>query len=259
MDNLGSMADDFDIDKSIEDSNGIIEGYETSSQKVKVSSENLYYRATVDTIKYNKSKPPFTAYTLVAANINNKLRKILKSNNSTFEQALTALREYLANGYDILLSQKDEEVISKKYSLINEELVNNTTILRNDLQALLLSNLGRGVPDAELVMALKNLYPAYAKNAYTIINTGLSRQFIDTNVTKFRQQKYEWYIWAGPKDSLTRENPCRHWVWHRFPSSQLDRLSGVRQSLFNCRHSIQPLNEDMLADYPIGNINAYKP
>jgi hypothetical protein len=65
---------------------------------------------------------------------------------------------------------------------------------------------------------------------------------------------FEFYIWAGPLDSITREYPCRHWVWHWFKASELTTLRAIRNSLWNCRHSIIPIDEEDKKNYKRGNI-----
>jgi len=133
-------------------------------------------------------------------------------------------------------------------------LVANTEILKQDIQSILTQNLAKGISKRELLLELQELYPAYARNAYTIVNTGLSRTFIDTNISKFKESDFDWYIWAGPDDKITREQPCKHWVWHRFPASQLATITATRMRLWNCRHSIIPIPSSDIKKYPVGNV-----
>ena len=145
-------------------------------------------------------------------------------------------------------------MISKKNSDLIDSLVENTDILKQDVQNILTQNLGKGISEKRLVQELKDLYPAYARNASTIINTGLGRLYIDINVSKFEDSSFNWYIWAGPDDSITRESPCKHWVWHRFPASELSTITATRMGLWNCRHSIIPIPDDEIENYKVGDV-----
>jgi hypothetical protein len=192
---------------------------------------------------------------LVTQNINSSTRKLVNSVDKSFEDIIRKTQNNLASGYDIKLSQADLVAISKSKSFIIDKLLNNTDILKDDIKTILYSNLGRGVSKNQLIRRLKELYPAYARNAYTIVNTGIGRELQDINVSKFQQSDFNWYIWAGPDDKLTRELPCKHWVNHKFPVSQLGTLSSTRGSLWNCRHSILPLSDEESEDYPTGDIS----
>ena len=142
------------------------------------------------------------------------------------------------------------DVIAKKGSAMIDGLVANTDILNQDIQNILTQNLAKGISEKQLVKDLKNLYPAYERNAGTLINTGLGRLYNDINVSKFESTGQEFYVYAGPDDKVTRDFPCKHWVWHWFPASQLAQVAGVRSRLWNCRHSIVPIPEEEKKDYP---------
>lgn len=161
--------------------------------------------------------------------------------------------------YEITLSKADIVNIEQKISLISKDLLGQTGILAGDVQEILLGNLGKGIPFPRLVEQLTSLYPAYARHAYTIVNTGLQRLYVDTTAEKYAQRGYEFYTWAGPDDMLTRENPCKRWVWHYFTGAELARLRSVKMRLYNCRHSIAPITAEQAKTMPRGNINAYSP
>jgi len=153
------------------------------------------------------------------------------------------------------LTKAELNILVGKKSDLLDELITNTTILKEDVKAILFANLGKGVSQRELVTLLKELYPAYARNAGTIINTGISKIYIDTNVSKFRQLDFKWYLYAGPEDSITRDVPCRQWVNRKFPASQLDIVSGTRISLFNCRHNIIAITPEEAENFPLLDIS----
>lgn len=246
------------IKKSQTESNKIMDKGEKSSKKIENQSQELYDDAIDYTLKVSQKNKPFTANALVAAQIDADMRKILKATDKSYNDFIKAIEVYLSEGYDINLTKADLQVLAKKSSLINEQLVNNTAILKSDIQVLLYANIGKGVPKKELSTALASLYPAYVRNSYTIVNTGLARTFVDTNVTKFREIGFDWYIWAGPDDSLTREIPCKHWVRKKFKSSDLNTIAGTRQRLWNCRHNIIPVSDDMAKNYSLGNLSYAK-
>ncbi len=243
------------LDKRIKGSNKILDDIEIIANAVKKKSEKIYNKSIDLVIQYNESKTPFVAISLVHQPIDNSVRRMIVETNDSFESIIKKTQLYLAQGYSIELSTANLKAISQTNSVIIDKLLENTTILKSDIKSLLYSNLSKGVPKNQLIRELKNLYPAYSRNAGTIINTGLSREYQDINATKFEEAGFKWYIWAGPNDKLTRELPCQHWTNHKFPASQLHILRSTRQSLWNCRHSIIPITEEEVKDFPDGNIS----
>ncbi len=161
--------------------------------------------------------------------------------------------------HEITLSQVDYTNINQKLAVISKEILGQTAILTNDIQKILLGGLGQGVKESVLVAELTALYPAYSRHAYTIINTGLQRLYIDTTTAKYEKRNYEFYTWAGPNDMLTRDNPCKQFVWHYFYDYELPQLRSIRMRLYNCRHSISPITEEQAKTMPRGDVNAYRP
>lgn len=244
-----------DTRKTTKQANKIIKGIDDLGDKTKESSNKIQDKAVDKTIAVNGKETPFKASSLVAADIDSNLQKVINDVDSNFAVFVEATEKYLATNFAIKLTKRDLEAISKKESEIIEALVSNTDILKQDIQNILTQNLGKGISEKQLVLELKELYPAYARNASTIVNTGLGRLFIDTNISKFRDSNFNWYIWAGPDDSITREIPCKHWVWHRFPASQLSTITATRMRLWNCRHSIIPIADSQISKYPVGDLS----
>jgi hypothetical protein len=243
-----------DSKKAVNQSNNIVDGIVTISEKIKNKSEKLKNNAIDKTILVNETKKPYTASSLVSKDVDSELKKIIKDTNKDFNDFIESMSRYLLNNFSINLTKKDLNAIASKGSLIIEDLVANTTILKKDIQKILTQNLAKGISKSVLITQLKDLYPAYERNASTLINTGLSRTFIDTNVAKFKESDFDWYVYAGPDDKLTRETPCKHWVWHRFPASQLPQVMAVRMRLWNCRHNIIPISKEEIKDYPKLNL-----
>jgi len=235
--------------------NKIIADIEKVGAKVRKQSGSLYNQAIDTVIDKNESLTPFVVTSVVNQQITNSVRRIIVSTNDSFEDVVRKIQKGLAEGYDIQLSKANIKAISQAKSSIIDKLLNNTKILQGDIKTILYSNLGKGVSQRQLIRELKELYPAYSRNAGTIVNTGLAREYQDINTTKFAESGFKWYIWAGPNDKLTREEPCKHWVNHKFPASQLDILRSTRQSLWNCRHSIIPITEEETKDFPTGDIS----
>lgn len=243
------------LEKTRKDSNKIIKGIDKTGDKVTRQSKRLYNKAIDDVIAKNATKKAFTANALVAKQIDNNLSKILNDTSKSYDQFIKAQQRFLASNYSVDLTKAELNILVGKKSDLLTELITNTTILKEDVKAILFANLGKGVPQRELVRLLKDLYPAYARNAGTIINTGISITYIDTNVSKFRELDFKWYLYAGPDDSITRDIPCKHWVDHKFPASQLDIVSGTRISLFNCRHNIIAITEEEAESFPLLDIS----
>lgn len=237
--------------KAVKQGNLIIDGVIVISQKIDKKSVKLKDNAVENTITINETKKPYTTSSLVSKKVDADLKKIIKDTNKDFNDFVDAMSRYLVNNFTINLSKLDLEAIALKGSAIIDDLVANTEILKKDIQNILTQNLAKGVPQKQLILQLKELYPAYQKNASTIINTGLSRTFIDTNVAKFKESGFNWYIYAGPDDKITRDQPCKHWVWHRFPASQLAQVMASRMRLWNCRHSIIPISDEEIGEYPL--------
>lgn len=239
---------------SIKESNKIIDGIIEISDSIGNKSDILKRNAIEKTILVNEKKKPYTASSLVAASVDKELKKIIKDTNKDFKDFVNSMSRYFLNNYSIKLTKADLAAIAKKQSLIVSDLVGNTAILKKDIQKILTQNLAKGISQARLTQELIDLYPAYSRNASTLVNTGISKTFIDANVSKFEQSDFNWYIYAGPNDSVTRENPCSHWVWHKFPASQLQQVTAARMKLWNCRHSIIPITDEEAKDYPLLDI-----
>lgn len=243
------------LEKTRKDSNKIIKGIDKTGDKVTKQSKRLYNKAIDDVIAKTATKKPFTANSLVAKSIDNDLQKILNSTNTSYDQFIKAQEAFLSKNYLIDLTKAELNTLVGKKSDLLDELVTNTTILKEDVKAIIFANLGKGVPKRELVKLLKDLYPAYARNAGTIINTGIGKTYIDTNVAKFKQLDFNWYLYAGPDDSITRDIPCKHWVNHKFPASQLDIVAATRIALWNCRHNIIAMTDEDAENFPLLDIS----
>ena len=243
-----------EIKTQIKQSNAIIKGIDAIAEKVVVKSGKIKQKAIDKAIKINGTKPAFSAASLVQADIDNNLRAVINDVNQDFTNFVKATSTYLANNYAIKLTAIDLDVISKKNSVIIDSLVANTEVLKSDIQGMLTQNLGAGISEKQLVQELQDLYPAYASNAGTILNTGTGRLFIDINVSKFKKQDFKWYLWAGPDDAITRARPCKHWVWHKFAAKDLATITATRMTLWNCRHSIIPIPEEEIDNYPTGDL-----
>ena len=242
------------VEITVKESNKIIKDIDALAEKNKQSAKKLKNKAIEFTIDFNEQRTPFIASSLVATRVNKQLQKIINEDKKSFNEFLLGAGKYLERNFAIALTKKDLEVISKKQSVIIDELVENTNILSRDIKELLTQNLAKGISKKTLILGLKDLYPAYERNSATIINTGLGRLYNDINVAKFQESDFQWYLYAGPDDSITREIPCKQWVWHRFPASQLNTVSTIRQGLWNCRHSIVPLNDSQKNDFSILNL-----
>lgn len=244
-----------DAKKTVKQANKIIKAIDDFSDEVKKEAERIKDIAIDKAIELNNKKTPFRASSLVAKEVDNNLKQIIKDVNKDFSDFIAATEIYLASNFAIKLTKKDLEVISRKGSVIIDSLVNNTDILNQDIQNILTQNLAKGISEKRLVQELQELYPAYSRNASTLVNTGLGRLFTDINVAKFNESNLEFYLYAGPDDSITREIPCKAWVWHWFPKKDLAKVTGVRMTLWNCRHSIIPISEEDTKDYPRLNAN----
>jgi hypothetical protein len=246
------------LKKAKKDNSKIIKGIDKTSDNIQKKSKTLYNKAIDEVIRQNNKNKPFTANSLVSKKIDNDLRNILNNVDSSYDDFINASKKYLANNFEIDLTKAELNTLIKKKSDLIDELLTNTSILKEDIKAILFANLGKGVSQNELTRLLKNLYPAYARNAGTIINTGLGRVYIDANVSKFKQLDFNWFLYAGPDDKVTRDIPCKHWVNHKFSASQIDIVYATRLSLWNCRHSIIPLDDEEAKNYSELNISLSK-
>ena len=232
------------IEKRRKASNKIIDDIRKIGDSVEKQSTKLQNKAIDTIVDKNDSLTPFVLNSLVAQQINNSVRRIVVNVEDSFEDIIKKTQKYLAQGYKIELSTANLKAISQAKSTLIDKLINNTNILKSDIKAILYSNLGKGLSQRQLVRELKELYPTYSRNAYTIVNTGTSRIYQDINASKFKQSGLKFFAYIGPKDSVTRHKPCLAWVGKAFTEKELDTVFGVRQTLFNCRHSIVGITEE---------------
>lgn len=225
-------------------SNEIIVSIENVALKAKKATNKLKKEVVDQSLKVNENNKPYTSSIIIAKAVDNKMKKIINNTKKDFNSFIEDAERYLSKNYSIDLSKADLAAISRKRSLVLEDLAVNAGILSQDLKEIITRNLSKGLLTKELAANLVDLYPAFERNAETIIRTGLGRTFADINVTKFKQVGFNWYIWAGPNDAVTRERPCKHFVGKKFKAEKLSELSAIRQSLYNCRHSIIPITDE---------------
>jgi len=237
------------LNQRLKETRAIIKGIEDSATQIGAASIKIKDKAIDKAISVNRVKKSYVAASLVEKEVDSALQSVIKDTKKDFKDFLRASEKYLIDGYAIKLTKADLENIARKGSVIIDDLVRNTEILNSDLQEILTQNLGKGVSEKKLVKSLQKLYPAYARNASTVINTGLGRLFTDMNVTKFQETGQKYYLYAGPDDKITRETPCKHWVRHWFPVSQLAEVTAIKNGLYNCRHSIIAISEEETKDY----------
>lgn len=245
------------LKKKKQESNKIISNIDGVSIQLNKDTAKFKKEIIKETLKINETKKPYTTTSLVAKAVDLKMKGIIASTKTDFRDFLNNTQRYLAKNYSINLTKRDLEAIASKKDLILDDLAANTDVLSRDLKKAILGNLAKGIPTRDLALELAEIYPAFERNAETILRTGLGRTFSDINVSKFQEQDYNWYTWAGPNDSLTREIPCKHFVNKKFPASQLVELNSIRQTLYNCRHSIIPLTDQEAKNMSEGNIKDY--
>jgi hypothetical protein len=239
---------------NIKNANSIIDQIEKIQKFNKKKSEKIYNNVIKHAINENDKGTPFTTSSLILFYIDNSIRNLIKTNKIKFDALIKKINKSLFNNYGIILRKSDFVAIHKKLSIIIDDLKINSGKLKNSIKKILYDNLGQGLSLTQLTRRLVDLYPSYSQHMGTVVRTGLSRLYQDINVTKFKKLDFNWYIWAGPNDQIIREFPCSHWVWKRFPASQLSILHATRSELWNCRHSIIPIPDDEIDEYPIGNI-----
>jgi len=235
--------------------NKIIDNIRQLGIKNGKDAEKLYQSTISYIIAYNLKKTPYQANSLIQRSIDNRLKRILRNNKKTFEQFIKSTQRYMARNFSIDFTEKELKNISSQTSLLNKDLLGKTDELKRSVQALLFSNLGKGnIPAEQLITQLKNLAPDYARYARTRINTGLKWQYVEINSQKFKQTDFNWYLYAGPDDSLTREEPCKRLVNKKFPKEKLQQLTNILLGNFNCRHNIRPLTDEQAERYQEGVI-----
>jgi SPP1 gp7 family putative phage head morphogenesis protein len=236
------------------ESNKVIGKIEDIAIKTKKLTQKLKKDAIDEALKQNEKNKPYTASILTAKAVDGKMKKIINSNKKSFDDFIKDTERYLSKNYSIDLTKNDLAAIARKRSLVLDDLAVNTNILAQDLKEIMTRNLSKGMTTRELSKNLADLYPAFERNAETIVRTGLGRTFSDINVSKFQQLKFNWYIWSGPNDAVTRERPCKSFVNKKFKAERLPELSSIRQSLYNCRHAIIPITDEEADNYEEGNI-----
>ena len=234
--------------------NAILDNIRKAGVKNGEDAEKLYQATISYIIAYNIKKTPYQANSLIQKSIDNRLRKILRNNNKTFEQFVGSTQRYMARNYSIDFTEAELKNISSQTSLLNKDLLGKTDELKRSVQALLFSNLGKGIPAEQLITQLKNLAPDYARYARTRINTGLKWQYVEISSQKFKQTDFNWYLYAGPDDNLTREDPCRRLVNKKFSKEELQQLINILLKNYNCRHNIRPLTDEQAEGYKRGVI-----
>ena len=152
--------------------NKIIDNIRQLGIKNVKDAEKLYQATISYIIAYNLKKTPYQANSLIQRSIDNRLKRILRNNKKTFEQFIKSTQRYMAKNFSIDF-EKELKNISSQTSLLNKDLLGKTDELKRSVQALLFSNLGKGIPAEQLITQLKNLASDYARYAKDLLGLAI--------------------------------------------------------------------------------------
>jgi len=170
-------------------------------------------------------------------------------NEKSFDSVLNSMEKNLANNYSVNFTKKELGALSLKGSTILDDTSLILKKYRIGVKKLLLQNMGKGLSMPQVVKGLKTLYPNFAQHCYTVANTGLQRIYKDGNFTK-TSKLFEEFKYLGPDDNVTRPFCAEH-VGKVYNKKEAEQLQSEIMGFFNCRHSLEPVDESLLTKKPI--------
>lgn len=172
--------------------------------------------------------------------------KINYINEKSFDSVLNSMEKNLANNYAVNFTKKELSALSLKSSIILDDTNLILSKYRIGVKRLLLQNMGKGLSMGQVVQGLKTLYPSFSQHCYTVANTGLQRIYKDGNFTK-TSQLFKKFKYLGPDDNVTRAF-CADHVGRVFEKKEAEQLQAKIMGLFNCRHSLEPVDGKLIKD-----------
>lgn len=237
---LGEILDD--LDNRLQRERIAFTKIEKSALALRQSAAGV--RQSIESILIeNTDQSPMIKLSLANRKIDKATRQQLAAYKGDFKGMIGELQYNLALGYGVAFTKKELAVLSALDSPALDQLKYESVMMKADVKALMLKNLGQGLSSYDIVKGLKKLYPSYERNIYTLTNTSLLNTYKDAQFTKL-VQNFNYFKYLGPNDSVTRAY-CQQHVGKIYTAEQAKEIQATILTFYNCRHTLEPVaNKD---------------
>jgi SPP1 gp7 family putative phage head morphogenesis protein len=201
--------------------------------------EAAQLRNSIETILMsNPDQPPMIKFGLASKKIDNFAKQMSNQYQGDYSNVVNQLQYNLAAEYGIKLTTSELVALSELVSPALDQIKYESALMKADVKALLLRNLGQGLSFAEIVKGLKDMYPSYERHIYTLTNTSLLNTYKDAHFTKL-EENFSYFEYVGPMDSVTRPYCAAH-VGKVYTAEEAAGIQATIMGFYNCRHTLEP-------------------
>lgn len=194
----------------------ILAGYKTKTRRVLLSEITLYLK--------------------------NQTRKMKTMAKAAFNDMIKKTKDTISTTYDVELATNQLKALAENTDIVIDNITANDLKLQADIRTMLLQNLGKQITTVQVVKSLKEMYPKYASNIGTIINTSLVRMYKDADWA-IESDLFEYFKYVGPNDSVTRPY-CQKHVGKVYTKEEAAAIQAEIQTFYNCRHKLVGITEE---------------
>lgn len=194
------------------------------------------------TLMNNPDQPPMIKIGLADRKVDNLTKKMANAYSGDYSDVVNQLQYNLAAEYGIKLTASELVTLSELASPALDQLKYESALMKADIKALMLRNLGQGLSFSEIVKALKDMYPSYESHIYTLANTSLLNTYKDAHFAKLTDN-FNYFKYVGPMDSVTRPYCAVH-VGKIYNKEEAAAIQATIMGFYNCRHTLEPVTDE---------------
>ena len=168
--------------------------------------------------------------------LDNQSRKLRTLTERAFSTIIKQTKSNISSKYDIELTNTELKTLAENQGYVLDNITANDLKLQADLKSMLLQNIGKEITTVQVVRSLTKLYPAYASQIGTIVNTSLVRMYKDADWT-VESEIFEYFQYVGPNDGVTRPY-CKSHVGKVYTRAEAEAIQAEIQTFYNCRHKL---------------------
>lgn len=229
-----------DLDNNVRRSQLAFTNIEKSAVSLQQSAKEVRRKIEFK-LSNNLDQPPMIKLSLVNRDVDQATQKMLAKYYKSYDEAINALQYNLAVGYGITFTVPQIVAMSELASPALDQIKFESALMKADVKALLLKNLGQGLSVPDIVKGLRHLYPGYESHIYTLTNTSLLNTYKDAHFTKL-EENFNYFKYVGPNDSVTRPY-CKAHVGKIYTKAEAREIHTTMLTLYNCRHTLEPVRD----------------
>lgn len=214
----------------------IFDNIDAYSEQIAAIAEQTKNRISAKILKQAGTKNRRTLLaelTLYVRTQSGKMRSVVEK---AFKATIKQINGFVSTEYELKLATEQIKAMNETTLAVLDNITANDLKLQADLRSMLLKNITQKMTTAQVVSGLQTLYPGYASNIGTIVNTSLQRMYRDSDWS-VQSDLYDYYKYVGPLDQVTREY-CREHVGKVYTKEEAATIFNEIQTFYNCRHKL---------------------